>query len=115
MYTFLIGKNRKLSYYLVPEAMSPLHVWSEVCLALFHVRSKVCIAPIHVRSLRKILYFFIAGEMWRVNSFHEPYPVTFHRTMMFFLPLLVLSCSVSVLQHSLPFVVTRATTATVAT
>ena len=30
--------------------MSPLYVWSKVCMAPFHVRSKVCIAPIHVRS-----------------------------------------------------------------
>ena len=39
-----------LRYLLVLETMSPLDVWSKVCMAPFHVRSKVCIAPIHVWS-----------------------------------------------------------------
>ena len=49
-FSFLIGINGNFSYFLVPETMSPLHVWSKVCMAPFHVRSKVCIAPFYVPS-----------------------------------------------------------------
>ena len=45
-----IGRNGHLSYFLVPETMSPFHVRSKVCMAPFNVRRKVCIAPIKVRS-----------------------------------------------------------------
>ena len=47
---YKFGRNCYLSYFLVPETMSPLYVQSKVCMAPFHVRSKVCIAPIHVGS-----------------------------------------------------------------
>ena len=44
------GRKCNLSYFLVPETMSPLDVRSKVCMAPFDLRSKVCIAPILVRS-----------------------------------------------------------------
>ena len=40
------GINCNLSYLLVTETMSPLVVWSEVCMAHFNVPSTVCITPI---------------------------------------------------------------------
>ena len=48
----IFGNWQKLQIllFLVPATMSPLHVWSKVCMPIFHVRNKVCIAPIHVPS-----------------------------------------------------------------
>ena len=46
------------------ELMSPLHVWSKVCMAPLLVQSKVCIAPIHVRS--KVCQF--PSHMYRSNA-----------------------------------------------
>ena len=44
------GRINKFNLFLVPKPISPLHVRSKVCLALYHVRSEGCIAPIHVQS-----------------------------------------------------------------
>ena len=46
----MFGRNGNFSSFLVLEAVYPLHVRSEVCLASIHVQSKVCIAPFYVRS-----------------------------------------------------------------
>ena len=51
---FCLKFYKKNCQFLVPKAMSPLHVQSNVCMALLHVQSKVCIAPFHVWSNRTL-------------------------------------------------------------
>ena len=57
-----IGRFGNLSYLLVPETMSPVHVRSEVFMAPFHVRSKVCIAPFQVRSKFAVFAMHMYGS-----------------------------------------------------
>ena len=76
---FLNWQKSNFSYFLVPEAVSPLHVHSVVCMAPFHVRSKVCIASFYVRSKYCIFALHLKGSNadfaphmeWR-HSFREP-------------------------------------------
>ena len=59
---FLIGVNGNFSYLFVTETMSPLHVWSKVCMAPFHVWSYVCMAPFMVGSKLSVFVSHIEGS-----------------------------------------------------
>ena len=47
---FLIGVNGNFSYLFVTETMSPLHVWSKVCMAPFKVGSKLSVFASHIEG-----------------------------------------------------------------
>ena len=62
--------------------MSPLHVRSKVCIALFRVPSEVCIAPVHVRRIfapgggfKRLFELFqvIKATTQRVRSWANPF------------------------------------------
>ena len=60
---FKIRNIGNISYLLVPETMTQLHVRSKDCMAPLHVQSKVCKVCIYLRSLH-----YLSDHFWEEKN-----------------------------------------------